>query len=409
MSDELRRIMQVEAAMRRITDPLEDARRLIDPLGEAYKHLGAGAPTLAFLGREEEGRRKLMSHLLPSEDWINTASEIVRQRKLLEGPIEEARRLGLFAPQSERREMMSQALEARRAFESMFRLPEIEELSQLSREALKAAEVWKHLTGSHETLRVAMGEMRSPWLQIEDKLASARAFADLIAIGQGVTSPSVFKAGFAEALRLKLGDWRDPIAATQDVWIDPMSRWAFYRDQGFDQNLTDFSPQAFDESLRIAGLGGEEIEIETEEDEDGFARVRYAFAELHRFEVAMRRFISRVMQDAFGETWMKHRLPNGMLDEWVAKRDKAVKAGETEQPLIDYADFSDYRAIIERKDNWRDVFAPVFGRAEDVRESLQRLFPVRIATMHARIITQDDQLLLSVETKRILRAIRLRG
>ena len=38
-------------------------------------------------------------------------------------------------------------------------------------------------------------------------------------------------------------------------------------------------------------------------------------------------------------------------------------------------------------------------------ESFQRLFPVRIATMHARLINWDDELLLLVETKRVLRAI----
>jgi len=33
------------------------------------------------------------------------------------------------------------------------------------------------------------------------------------------------------------------------------------------------------------------------------------------------------------------------------------------------------------------------------------MFPIRIATMHARIVTLDDELLLRVETKRVLKAI----
>jgi hypothetical protein len=90
------------------------------------------------------------------------------------------------------------------------------------------------------------------------------------------------------------------------------------------------------------------------------------------------------MQASYGEHWMKHQLPSGMMDAWRAKRDKAVKAGEVERPLIDYADFTDYRQIIERGDNWKTAFKPIFGRPEDVRESFQRLFPVRIATMHIR-------------------------
>jgi hypothetical protein len=47
----------------------------------------------------------------------------------------------------------------------------------------------------------------------------------------------------------------------------------------------------------------------------------------------------------------------------------------------------------------------VFVRKEDVQESFMRLFPVRICTMHARIILLDDELLLRLETCRILRAI----
>ena len=137
-----------------------------------------------------------------------------------------------------------------------------------------------------------------------------------------------------------------------------------------------------------------------------FVRARQAFDHLQRFEIAIREFIERIMQAAFGDRWMRQQLPANMLESWIDKRDKAVKAGCAEEPLINYADFTDYRAIIERRDNWTTVFKPIFGREEDVRESFQRLFPVRIATMHARLITQDDELLLLVETKRILKAIK---
>ncbi len=51
------------------------------------------------------------------------------------------------------------------------------------------------------------------------------------------------------------------------------------------------------------------------------------------------------------------------------------------------------------------VFKPIFKRPMLVQESFQRLYPIRMCTMHARLITQDDELYLYVETKRILKAI----
>jgi hypothetical protein len=74
----------------------------------------------------------------------------------------------------------------------------------------------------------------------------------------------------------------------------------------------------------------------------------------------------------------------------------------SEHPLIWYADFTDYEPIITRADNWKAIFVHFFQRAEHVRESLQRLYLPRLATMHARPLTQDDELFVYVELKRIV-------
>jgi hypothetical protein len=42
---------------------------------------------------------------------------------------------------------------------------------------------------------------------------------------------------------------------------------------------------------------------------------------------------------------------------------------------------------------------------EDIRESFYRLSPIRIVAMHSRIVTLDDELLLKVESRRVLKAI----
>jgi hypothetical protein len=111
------------------------------------------------------------------------------------------------------------------------------------------------------------------------------------------------------------------------------------------------------------------------------------------------------MTEVFGRDWIKHKVPGEVANQWNWKREKASSNGEKEQPLINYADFTDYIRIIERNDNWEAIFKFTFKRIESVRESFQRLYPIRLCTMHARFVSHDDELYLLVEVKRILKAI----
>lgn len=148
-----------------------------------------------------------------------------------------------------------------------------------------------------------------------------------------------------------------------------------------------------------------EAEREPDEEEDAFARTNDAHDRLTRFETQLRKFIDEQMRAAFGDGWIRHRVPGDIHKAWREKRQKAIDNGEQAWPLIAYADFSDYVPIITRKDNWEAVFKPVFRRQSFVQESFQRLYPIRICTMHARLITQDDELYLYVEIRRVLSAI----
>jgi len=112
------------------------------------------------------------------------------------------------------------------------------------------------------------------------------------------------------------------------------------------------------------------------------------------------------MMAAIGKNWIKKCVSGEMRTQWQKKRDDAVARGEPKRPLIAYADFTDYEKIIVRRDNWNNVFQSVFCRKELVQESLRRLYPIRICTMHARIITQNDELYLHAETTRLWLAIR---
>jgi hypothetical protein len=291
---------------------------------------------------------------------------------------------------------------------SLFRLPQIEELKRLTEAASVGSLARIAFGGDLSGLRAVMEAARVPWLRDARSIESALGFGELQAMGALLRQEPPFADVVSKALRFDLGDWRDEIAMPLVSLRDAAERSQFYVGRGLNRALTDFTPRAFDESLVAAGLtdgiaAGSEAEDEEEAD---LARSRAAFDLLQRFEREMRRFVDGVMREAFGDLWIKQRIPADMKDKWIEKRNIAVSKGEAEGPLIDYADFTDYKAIIERNDNWQAVFRQVFGRQEDVRESFQRLFPVRICTMHARKVTSDDQLYLVAETTRLLRAIR---
>lgn len=424
MLDSIRRILEQQEALRRIVEPLGHLPDLIDPLEDVYKQLGIGSETMQILQGEAE-RQKLLSGIVGGYRWRDLdagattrmlGADAERHRGLIDGPIEELRRSGLLDPDADLPRSIAAAIEDQQTYNRMFHRPELDGIDLLARQALSAGPLAASVFGGESigsSLEAAMGAMRSSWLRTEHVERSACAFAEIQAMGRILNERPPFQAELAESLRRGLGDWRDLMTPAPNLLAFPLLRSGLYLERGFDPALTDFPVPAFEESLELAELRQRRKEkpgaADMDSAEDGFARAREAFDQLQLFENDIRRFIEKALHAAYGKDWMKRQLPNGMLEEWCTKRDRALKVGEVERPLIDYADFADYRKIIERKDNWNTVFKPVFGRPEDVRESFQRLFPVRIATMHARIVTLDDELLLLVETKRVLRAIQRGG
>ena len=211
-------------------------------------------------------------------------------------------------------------------------------------------------------------------------------------------------------------DWRDSITWRPEIFTDLGARSYFYASLGFNRGLTDFPGLAFEQSLDIAGLRRDPPSLVdryeapilpsgNDEEKEGFVRTNKAQDRLLRLETQLRAFIDEQMTQAFGTDWPKSRLPNGLHEEWQKKKRKALEAGGEDRPAIAYADFTDYERVICRSDNWREIFDGFFGRCESVRETFQRLYPIRLDTAHARLITQDDELLLYVETRRLVKVI----
>ncbi|MYD50693.1 MAG: hypothetical protein F4W93_04315 [Dehalococcoidia bacterium] len=343
-------------------------------------------------------------------------SEITRAALV---PVEELSRRVAYMPSIlETMEEFQKIQELVQVSNERFYLPNLTNAIQLLQEfekntVLKTMERYNlQLTEIHRSFET----MRNSWLDTENQLQSLDGFVALKGIGHALSNIKSFDVDMTEALRIDLGDWREEIVLQTDVIANPVVRASFYEAKGLNTNLTAFPSATFDELVISSGIKNQpsdhygddylDSDQENSELEIAFERTNVAHDTLQRFETEIRKFIDDLMKERFGSNWIKHRVPGEMCKQWKEKQQKAKDHRENVWPLISYADFSDYVTIITMSNNWQEVFEEIFVRKSSIQESFQRLFPIRLSTMHSRVITQDDELYLFVETKRILLAIR---
>ena len=301
------------------------------------------------------------------------------------------------------------------AAEQRFLLPRLSDATKLFYEHANRNELDLLARYSQQVsdLQGLIESMGTPWLDVANQLQSLNGFTGLHGIGSLLRTLPPFDTKLTDILRLDLGDWREEVIWPSYIATDPFIRTALYTQQGLNPDLTTFPHPAFEEIVTEAGLRVPEVPAAEGYDLDGesdeveraaaFERTNNAHDLLQRLESQLRKFIDERMEAKFGASWTKHRIPGDMRILWHDKQRQDT--GVQKWPIISYADFTDYATIITRNDNWRDLFEAVFANKNSVEESFRRLYPIRLATMHARLITQDDELYLYVETKRILSAI----
>lgn len=387
--------------------------------------------------RDMEQHRSLFSAIAEHEKYfkqlgfatsasasVSSLFETLRAHEIIPrlaiGPLADLKERGLFRAQEAVLESIGINRNILQNFEAGFRLPGAEEAARLAADfhSSAAGKAFASLSGSADIQR-AMENMRSPWLDVANPLLSSSAFSAIQEMGRGISIIPPFDHELSAALRLELGDWREHIEFPNSIYTDLQARSDFYASLGVNSALTVMPAPAFRESLTMAGLidtlpppiekvEAEEPEQVADDEESGFRRTNAAHDRLQRLETELRGFIDEVMTEAFGPEWPKHRVPADTVTAWRERKQSAQRHTDADLPLIAYADFTDYERVICKRDNWK-LFERYFDRVESARESLQRLYPIRIDTMHSRLITQDDELFLAVEQKRLVRAMRRRN
>lgn len=238
--------------------------------------------------------------------------------------------------------------------------------------------------------------LRRPWVDVGNPGQSVSAYVDARALATIVDNGPPESRAVVTAVREELGDYRDTDPVPEVVAADPVLRSAFRLEVGYNADLTSLPPAII--ATVFGGFGGG-VPRRIEPDPDALESAVHQRA--RRLELRLRRFIEKKMMAKLGPKWSKQRVPGTTVTGWRARRQTDLDNGRTASRLFDYAGFEDYRAIIEQKDNWTEVFEPIFKVKTSILETLRRLSLIRNPDAHYRVVTIEDFLDLYTEGRRL--------
>jgi hypothetical protein len=129
---------------------------------------------------------------------------------------------------------------------------------------------------------------------------------------------------------------------------------------------------------------------------------------LQSLENSLREFISKELSKITPDWWIQ-RVPADVRQHAEDRKAKDEKLWpwhhEKNLPLIYYVDFPDYIKIITRKDNWKDVFAPIIRDKDAVSTKLRELELVRNNIAHSREISAHAREKLEIYAREIIAAM----
>ena len=238
--------------------------------------------------------------------------------------------------------------------------------------------------------------LRRPWVDVGNPGQSVSAYVDARALATIVENGPPESRAVVTAVREELGDYRETDPVPEVVAADPVLRSAFRLEVGYNADLSSLPPAII--ATVFGGIGGG-VPRRIEADPDALESAVHQRA--RRLELKLRRFIEKKMIAVRGPKWSKQRVPGTTIAGWRARRQTDIDNGRTPSRLFDYAGFEDYRAIIEQKDNWAEVFEPIFKVKTSILETLRRLSLIRNPDAHYRIVTIEDFLDLHTEGRRL--------
>ena len=258
----------------------------------------------------------------------------------------------------------------------------------------------------HSSIKQRMETLTAPWAMKDHLGVSVVGFSRIARLHDLSTGAEPFAPQTAEVFDEELGQ---PVSLATDG--EPEDRESAAMDAGLNPEIIAFPARAYPRVLFSAGF---EFSIERIQDvqsdsgdKSGVFDPQYSVL-LQQVEHHLRMTVETKLLELAGERWYKLRVPGPTCQRWQERKEEDYRRRNDSFPLILYADFTDLSEIICRKDNWKDVFHPLFVSKDDLQVSLQRLIPIRNAIAHNRPLVRTDQITLFSEACRILTALGVR-
>jgi len=284
---------------------------------------------------------------------------------------------------------------------------------KLSMPEFSAFSTLRESLGLERDIASVIKSFQTPWAKLDDLLGSALGLVEVSTLFAAVRHKNPFDDQITEYLRFELGDYRDARSWDEDQVVDPVARLELYAEEGLREELKDTPGEVLVEAEAQVEIHQPAAVILTPFSfralfaSDGQETHMMAHNALRILERRLRTVIDAEMTKVFGHKWVHSTLKKEIREDWIGKQEQAVRQGRPKDALIEYADFTHYEQIITANAPWEQVFKAFFRRKEDVRESFQRLGPVRIATYHARPLLDMDILVLTSEGMRLMQALAL--
>ena len=269
--------------------------------------------------------------------------------------------------------------------------------------ALQPAAAIAEAVAAHQTTFARMAKLTTPWVLKDHPAVSATGFVRIARLRDVAAEHAAYEPAASEAYEEELGE---PVPFDPDV--TPEEREAAAINAGTNPDVVAFPAPAFPQVLVVAGfefdLPASHAPASDDGDRSGGFDPQHGVL-LRYLEHRLRTFVEAELRRIEGHTWIRRRVPKNMRDKWAKRREQDRDQRGDSYPPIYYADLTDLTDLICQANNWDDAFDRVFKHKDDLQVGIRRLNPIRNALAHSRPLVRADQLSLSCEAFRLLRAL----